>query len=492
VATIATPRSGAARRDPIRPLGRAADAFWRLFTSVDFAVLQIIYLAILATIGMTLRQLPDSAFRSVTDYQDAMATIHGLYDPLFGASVVDALERLQLFQVFRSTWFSLGLIVLLLSIVICTIDRTPRLWRQVRELRVIQPTPFYDPTLPDRAAMTAVALDGLRSSLRGRGFRVREAAATDATYVYGERNRYTKLATLLTHAGLILFLIGAAVTSVLGEESGLVVAEGDSLTVQPIGTPDLLLVKNYGFEAPGLATTGAASDFTTDIGVYQNGREIARKTVRVNDPLSVAGYTFHENGFGPAPDLVLRDRTDGRLLWSGPVPLTDQAAGFPFGTTAVPGREAGLQLLLQRSSSGGAVLLVVPYRVIGTETDGSPKTEELGALALEPGETGATPAIDFTVGFRDTASYTLLIAKHDPGQGVIWLAFALLITGLAITFYFPRRRVWARLDDDGQLGVVFLADRYVDVEREFGRLLDDLVAARPRGGATPSPDPAPG
>ena len=30
--------------------------------------------------------------------------------------------------------------------------------------------------------------------------------------------------------------------------------------------------------------------------------EIARKTIQVNDPLSVAGFTFHQNGFGPAPD----------------------------------------------------------------------------------------------------------------------------------------------------------------------------------------------
>ena len=32
--------------------------------------------------------------------------------------------------------------------------------------------------------------------------------------------------------------------------------------------------------------------------------------------------------------------------------------------------------------------------------------------------------------------------------------------------------------DNGDLGLVFRADRYVDVEREFGALLDDLVAAR--------------
>ena len=119
------------------------------------------------------------------------------------------------------------------------------------------------------------------------------------------------MATLLTHLGLILFLVAAAVTSRLGNEQGLVVPEGESLTVQPIGTPGLLLVKNLGFEAPGFET-GMPTDFTTDLAVYQDGQEIARKTIRVNDPLSVGGYTFHQNGFGPAPHLVVRDAAGGR------------------------------------------------------------------------------------------------------------------------------------------------------------------------------------
>lgn len=477
MATLTAEPTAGIRSAPSGPLARLGNGLWRLFTSVDFAVLQIIVLAVFAVIGMTLRQLPDSAFRSLTDYQNAMLDLHQRYDPVIGASFVDALERLQLFQVFRSTWFSIGLIVLLVSILVCTIDRTPRLWRQVVDVRVVQPEPFFDQRLPDRAALDGVPVDGLRATLRRHHFRVRQAEAEGVTYLYGDRHQYMKLATLLTHAGLILFLVAGAVTSAFGDEAGLVVPVGQSLTVQPIGTPDLLLVKNYSFEAPGL-DTGEASDFTTDLGVYQNGREIARKTIRVNDPLSVAGYVFHENGFGPAPDIVIRDRATGSLLWTGSVPLTDQVAGLPAGVAAVPGRDAGLQLFLQRDASGVATVLMLPYRVVGTAADGSVQTEQLGALALQPGETGTTQAIDFTVGLRAVSSYTLLIAKRDPGEGIVWAAFALLISGLLITFYLPRRRIWARLRPDGGLAIVGRSDRYVDFEREFGRLLDDLVAVR--------------
>jgi cytochrome c biogenesis protein len=443
---------------------------------------------LLALIGMTIKQLPTFAFRTAGDYENAMADLHARYDPAFGRGVVDVLERLQLFHVFTSTWFTVGLIVLVISIVICTLDRTPRLWRQSKEIRVVQPEAFYDPALPDRAALTGVDADAVRAALRRQRFAVREAELDGVQFLYGDRHRWTKLATLISHMGLILFLIAGVVTWRFGDEQGLVVAQGDTLTVQPIGTPGLLLVKNYDFEAPGFLATGQASDFTTDLGVFQNGTEIARKTIRVNDPLEIDGYSFHENGFGAAPELLISDAA-GKPLWDGPVPLTDTADGFPWGTLSVPGRDIGLSLLLKQTPDGLGTVLILPYRVTGRESDGSPKVDYLdqSVLAIGPGEAAVPAGLDFSVGVRRFSDYVLLIAKKDPGQGIVWTAFLLLIIGLAITFYLPRRRIWARIAPSGELRLVARSDRYVDLEREFGRLLDDLVARRtpPEGSSPP-------
>ena len=462
------------------PLARLGMGLWRLLTSVDFAVVQIIFLGLLAAVGMTIRQLPDFAFRSASDYAAEMDRIHALYDPLFGTAGVGALERLGVFQMFRSGWFSAGLLVLVVSIVVCTLDRVPRLWRSVSDVRVVQPDPFYDPKLPDRAAMDGVPAAGVRAALRRRGFRVREAVAADGTlHLNGDRHQYTKLATLLTHLGLILFLAAAGVSARFGDEQGLVVAEGESLTVQPIGTPGLLLVKNFGFEAPGIET-GMASDFTTDLAVYRDGQEIARKTIRVNDPLSISGYTFHQNGFGAAPHLVVRDE-GGRPLWDGKVPLVNSAGGLPYGTMGVPGRDLGLQVALERLADGQARIIAQPYRIVGVDADGEEIGEFYAPADLLKGERALNRQLGLSIELVDFNEYTLLIAKSDPGQALVWTAFALLIAGLVITFYFPRRRVWARVAPDGRLALVWRSDRYVNVEREFGGLLDDLVAARRPG-----------
>ncbi|MFL5768656.1 MAG: cytochrome c biogenesis protein ResB [Chloroflexota bacterium] len=453
-------------------------AIWDLLTSVNFAVAQIIVLSLLALVGMTVRQLPTFAFRSTSDYIEAMARIHDRYDTVLGVGIVNALERLQVFHIFTSTWFIVSLVVLAASIVVCTLDRTPRLWRQSHEVRVVQPDPFYDPKLPDRAATSWIEAPAVGAVLRRHRYTVRLEVAEDGSqHVYGDRNQYTKLATLLTHTGLILFIVAAAVTTRFGDEQPLLIVEGGSLTVQPVGSPGLLVVKNLDFEAPGFIETGQARDFTTELAVYRNGAEIAHKTIRVNDPLEVEGYTLHENNFGPAPDIYVGDR-DGKPLWNGPVPFDSEAGGMPYGSLIVPGRDVLLEFLLRRDADGIATVIVQPSLITGEDSSGQPTTEPLEPLAPRVGESFALQGTDISVGVKGFADYTLLIAKKDPGKPIVWLAFLSLIIGIAITFYLPRRRIWARVGGDGRVAIVARFDRYVDVEREFGRLLDDLVAAR--------------
>jgi cytochrome c biogenesis protein len=454
---------------------------WRLFTSVNFAVVQIVAVGILAVFGMTIRQLPGFAFRSAADYATEMDRLRSIYVPVLGVGPVDLLERLQLFHVFTSTPFSVALLFLVISILICTLDRTPRLWQQSAFIRVVQPPAYFDPRLPDRVSISgggALTRETVAAALRRHRFGVREEVGPDGfAYLYGDRNRWTKLATLISHLGLILFLVAGLVTARLGDEQGLVVAEGDTLTVQPIGTPGLLLVQNNGFDAPGIET-GMPRDFTTDLAVYRDGGLLARKTIRVNDPLTAGGYTFHQNGFGPAPDLEIRSTLDDSVLWSGPVPLTDQAGGRPYGAMPIPGRLYGLEFLLDRTEDGVGTLVALPYAVNGTNTDGTPKIVRGFPVLAVRGETVRIEGLDLSLELSGFSDYTLLIAKRDPGAPIIWLAFATLITGLAITFYLPRRRVWARLGPDGRLDLVGRADRHVDFDRELGSLVDTLVAAR--------------
>ncbi len=465
-------------REPLNAPARLGRATYGLLTSVRFAVAQIAAIAVAGVVGIVIPQLPGVAFRSAADYAAQVDLVRARVEPSLGPGLTSLFEALGFFRVFTAWWFTALLALLAVSIVVCTLDRTPRLWRSARDVRVIQPDPFYDPELPDRAVI-AGGLDAVavREALRRGHFKVREAEAADGVrYLYGDRHQNAKLFTLVTHAGLVGFLVAAAVTSRLGFESGILLPEGQALPVGSIGTAGLVTVKNLGFTAPR-DPSGKFTDFTTDLAVYQDGAEVARKVIRVNDPLQAAGYTFHQNFFGPAVDLTLRDGA-GRLLWAGPVPLDQVNAGRPYGRLTIPGRDEGMELLLDTAPGKAPLLVMLGYRPTGMAADGTLQVAPTFVGGAQAGLEYASPAGDLTIAFEKVTAYSGVVVKRDPGAALVWVSFLLLIAGLALTFYFPRRRTWARLDPSGELRLVARADRYVDLRREFGRLLEDLVAHR--------------
>ena len=91
----------------------------------------------------------------------------------------------------------------------------------------------------------------------------------------------------------------------------------------------------------------------------------------------MAGFSFHQNGFRPAPDIVIRD-AHGQPLWNGPVALDDSVAGSPHGVMSVPGEDnMGLEMLLTKAADGTIGVLFLPYKATGLNPDGTPTTQSL-------------------------------------------------------------------------------------------------------------------
>jgi cytochrome c biogenesis protein len=498
-------------------LSRLGTAAWRLLTDVRFAVVLIALLALAGLVGILVRQFPVTAADDPARYAVEFAAVRTAWQGLaplglsIGPALADAFDALGLFSVFSTPWFLVLMTVLTISIVCCTLDRTPRLWRTAHDVRVVQADAFYDPERAQRAvievptgaavagasaasaptaggapaasAPTATAdattaaqptiLAAVQSAFRERHLRRQRVAESESvTYVYGDRNQYQKLATLLTHAGLVLFLLGGAVTVAVGFETVVFVGEGQSAPVRPIGTPGNLLVKVHDFESPR-RDDGSFADFSTDISIFRDGDEVARKVIRVNDPLTVDGFVFHQNTFGPSADLVIRDAS-GELVWDGPLLLDDEIVGRPQGFMTIPGADVGLVAALSEGSDGSPQLAM---QGIGPTEPGGTDNPTLFLVSVPLGvATDPQVTAGHSIAWTGVGAWTGMVVKNDPGQAVIWIAFALLIGGLVLTFYFPRRRAWARIDGS-RIGLAFLADPTVDRDGEFRRLADAVARA---------------
>jgi cytochrome c biogenesis protein len=460
-----------------------------LLANVQFAMVQIAAIAIAASVGVALRQLPDYALLSASDYAVEMGALRALYEPTLGP-LVGLFERLGFFRIFTAPWFTALLILLTVSITVCTLDRLPKIRAATARSRVAQPGSFFDASLAGRGAIplaTPLAAgesngvaERIASEMRARGW---EASTSDdpespgGTIVHGDRFRRSYRFTLVMHAGLVLLIAGAALSGALGYTQGILLTNGEALPVGKIGSAGGLVVENRAFSAPR-TESGAFADFTTELASYRDGAQVAEKVIRVNDPLTYDGWSFHQNFFGPSVKLEVRS-VAGDLLWSGESPLTATVEGAPYATLPIPGSSAGLELLLQRDPAGAAAVLVVASEPVAR---GSSEVRTLFASVLAPGEVASAPNANFTVELQGVSSYTGIIARRDPASGIVWLAAALIMVGLTLTLRRPRARLWIRIQPGrAEADAALLLERGARAEQAaplLARIAETLGATR--------------
>ena len=397
---------------------------------------------------MTLQQLPDFAYRSPGDYATAIDAIHVRYDPVLGPGIVNVLERLGAFGIFKSAIFGIALVVLVISIVICTLDRTPRLWRDVSDgagrparavLRSAAARSRGDDRWPPRDVAASRALAGFhfaRRSDRGRDdvpvrrpppvHEARDAAHPPrARPVPRRRGRHL---AVRRRAGS-------------RRARGRVADRPEHRDPRPAARQEPRL--------RGARLRDRSPDRLHDRPrrlPERRTRSPARRSASTTRCRSAATRSTR-TGSGRRPHLVIRDAA-GAPLWDAKVPA-DRVGRRARRTRRwpCPAATSGLQLLLGRDDGGEGVLVVLPYRIVGTNADGNDQARELRPGPLHRGDDeGLRRSSASRSALPDFGEYTLLIAKRDPGQGIVWAAFLSLIAGITITFYRPRRRVWARLD----------------------------------------------
>lgn len=465
-----------------------------LLANVQFAMVQIAAITIAAAVGVALRQLPDYALLSASDYALEMGQLRALYEPTLGP-LVDVFERLGFFRIFTAPWFTAMLILLTVSITVCTLDRLPKIRAVTARSRVEQPGSFFDASLAGRGTMklaTALTADQsedaatrVAQQMRARGWEASTSPDPEAPggkIVHGDRFRRSYRFTLVMHTGLVLLIAGAALSGALGYTQGILLTNGEALPVGKIGSAGGLVVENRAFSAPR-TESGAFADFTTELALYKDGAQVAEKVIRVNDPLMYDGWSFHQNFFGPSVKLEIRSIT-GDLLWSGEAPLTATVEGAPYATLPIPGSSAGLELLLQRDPAGVAALLVVASEPVAPA---SSQVRTLFASVLAPGEVASAPNVNFTVQLQAVSSYSGIIARRDPAAAIVWLAAALIMTGLTLTLRRPRARLWIRIQPGrAEADAALLLERGARAEQAaplLARIAETLGA--PSLGTTP-------
>ena len=253
---------------------------------------------------MTIRQLPDFAFRSAGDYAAAMDDIHAATTRSWARPSSTSWSGCLSSRSSGRVWFSAGLTLLVVSIVVCTLDRTPRLWRGVAD----------DPRRPAGAVLRPAAPGPRRDGRRGRGGRAGRPAAQRLPGPRGDRRRRHDVP--LRRPPPV-------------HEDGDAVHAHRACPVPGRGRRHLAARRRAGPGRPRGRIADGPADRDAGAAAGQEPRlRRARASIRDRPPTSrptwpstrtaarsrarrsgsttrcrSAGYTFHQNGFGPAPYL---------------------------------------------------------------------------------------------------------------------------------------------------------------------------------------------
>ncbi|MFH9608253.1 cytochrome c biogenesis protein ResB [Streptomyces sp. NPDC017448] len=499
--------------------------FWRQLTSMRVALILLFLLSLGAIPGSLIPQ------NSVDDVKvQAFKDQHATLTPIY--------EKLQLFDVYSSVWFSAIYILLFVSLIGCIVPRTGQFVGQLRSrppgapkrlTRLPAYTTWRTGAEPEEVRAAALAV------LRGRRFRAHEAG--DA--VAAEKGYLREAGNLVFHIALIVMLVAFACGQLFKSEGGKLVVEGDGFSntltqydnIKYGSLYDSDSLAPFSFVLDDFVGTyeksgpqrGTPRTFEARV-TYAEGADGAERkgVIKVNEPLVVDGTKVYLIAHGYAPVVTVRDGKgkvvsrsavpllpiDNNITSSGAIKVMDgykdengkkTQLGFKaFFVPTFAGHGKG-QMFSQFPALDFPVLALSAYHgSLGVDSglaqnvyqlDTSKMKEfkdekgELLKKMLMPGEKLDLPD-GGSITYEGTEEWASFQISQQPGNGWALGGAVAAIAGLAGSLFIQRRRVWVRAvrGADG-VTVVEMAglgrSESARLPEELGELATALVATAP-------------
>ena len=464
---------------------------WRQLTSMRTALILLLLLAVAAIPGSLFPQRSQNPIQVKQFFAENPETAIWL-------------DRLSLFNVFSSPWFSAIYLLLFISLIGCVLPRS------IEHLKAIGAKPPLTPKYLDRmefyTEIKKIDLDKVEKFLRKKHFRIRR----DENSISAEKGYARETGNLLFHLSLVLILLAVGIGSLLGSRGDAIVNVGDRF----INTPTSYDILSFGkyqaedslppfsltvtdFKAEYDPVTNAAIDYElTVLTANPAGSKEIKKMIKVNQPLAYGSTKIYLQANGYSPIVIVRDKS-GKIIFDGPTPFLPQDANLSsIGAIKIPDMDPQIGFVgsflptADRDPIRGGFssypevldprLLVsiwkgdlglntgIPQSVYRIDTS---KMERIGLKALVLNE-----SYDFGEGsitFTGWKSWVNLQIVNDPGKGFALVGAILAILGLLISLFTRQRRIWVK--QSGKTQVAGLAKNGIPgLEQEIDELVKEM------------------
>ena len=417
------------------------DRIWRFFISMRTGLWLILGLGLLSLVGTLLAQAPagmSSDPQAYASWLDSISSKYGGWTPV--------LDKLGFFSIFTSLWFKGVSVLLATSVLACSFNRAPRLWKVAVHPRTRMGESFFShaalkanvhvPTGPDQA------LDDVRAALRSHHFRTitdtGDDADDDALSLYADRFRWGPFGTVTAHLSFVVILLGVFLSATTGfRDTQFTVPVGSKVQVGH-GTGLSVEAKSFSDQ---YYDDGRPKDYASELVLYKDGVAVDEKTVRVNQPMTRDGVSFYQSFFGVAAAMQVKDPA-GKSLFGESVPLVWASDDGTHTIGQFTMAAKGLSVYVIGAASGKPDPNIKAGQM-QLEIHQAGKDEPIATEVVSQGKPTTIAGLEYT--FERTRPFTGLIVARDPGAIFVWVGSTLLVVGLFLVFFFPHRRVWVRV-----------------------------------------------
>jgi cytochrome c biogenesis protein len=448
------------------------DRIWRFFISMRTGLWLILTLGLLSLVGTLLVQAPAGMSADPAAYTSWVASIHSKYGgwtPVF--------DKLGLFSVFTSIWFKGITVLLATSILACSVNRAPRLWKLAFHPHTRMGETFFTHA-PLRATVLAsagpdTAIQDVRTVLKSHRFRTVTDPSDDEVNLYADRFRWGPFGTVIAHVSFVIILVGFFLSATTGFKNTNFVAPVGSTVAVGNGTG--LSVKAMSFN-DSYYENGSPKDYVSDLIVYKNGVQVGRQMVRVNQPLRLDGVSFYQSFFGQAASMLVKDSA-GKTIYDNAVALAFQSDDGTHSIGQFDMKSKGLSVYVVTAASGKPDPAIKAGQ-IELEIHQNGKNDPIATQVVDQGKPTTIAGVSYT--FQRTVAFTGLTVARDPGANFVWVGSALLVIGLFLVFFFPHRRIWVRIRKTSGGSEILCAStmkRDAAFTPQFNQLVTDIQLA---------------
>ena len=407
------------------------NSVWRFFASVKLALATLIVLAITSIIGTLIKQgQPDTYY--VEEY---------------GAGLARLFERLSFTEMYSAWWFIALLCLFAANLIVCSIERLPGVWRQMRADNLAIETRQLESMSTKHKAETDISVSAaseqLQLILSNAGWSSPSRLNREGATLYAvQKGAWTRLGVYIVHLSILIVLIGAIIGALFGYQAYLFIPEGTSASSIYLRKDKQPIALGYTVQCDWFEKSyypnGMIKQYRADLSIMDPDREAPyKKSVIVNDPLSYRGLTFYVGDGFPMDQYFVVIRNQRTAMEQAFRVAPEQDVSWNNSTEAFRIDQ------VDYDEEGNALRAKFSFGPENSVSRAEIWINNQGTVTLDQDDG------PYTFSYRQLYSTLLLITK-DPGVMTVYFGFCLMVLGLVISFFMSHRRIWVYIEPDTQ------------------------------------------